>query len=62
MLGYARFRAAYEEGFYPLYEKPPGSLVDFYLTLKFRISFNFVMYNCFNIRYFLILLNNPIKY
>ena len=28
---YARFRAAYEGGFYPLYEKPPGALVDFYL-------------------------------
>ena len=33
MLGYARFRAAYEVGFYPLYEKPPGSLVDFYSSL-----------------------------
>lgn len=30
MLSYARFRAAYEVGFYPLYEKPPGPLVDFY--------------------------------
>jgi len=38
MLGYARFRAAYEEGFYPLYEKPPGSLVDFYFNTLFDIS------------------------
>ena len=35
MLGYARFRAAYEVGFYPLYEKPPGSLVDFYYFQSF---------------------------
>ena len=30
---YARFRAAYEGGVYPLYEKPPGSLVDFYFLI-----------------------------
>ena len=39
MLGYARFRAAYEEGFYPLYEKPPGSLVDFYFLDFYLIIF-----------------------
>ena len=40
MLGYARFRAAYEVGFYPLYEKPPGLLVDFYLNYSAILSIN----------------------
>ena len=34
MLGNARFRAAYKVGFYPYNEKPPGSPVDFYWSLK----------------------------
>ena len=42
MLGYARFRAAFKVGFYPLYEKPPARLVDFYWT-KFVV----VCYYCF---------------
>ena len=49
MLGYARFRAAYEEGFYPLYEKPPGSggflLIFVFYIFKTKISFNIILNN-----------------
>ena len=42
-LGYARFRAACEKGFYPLHEKPPGTLVDFYLFYPLLCSINLIL-------------------